>query len=125
QGTKRIDFRGVLGKTWPRIHAAGSRAFTSPNCPVCVAGDCRPPEAVDTELVAGPDPVRRDTTVADPCVCAGPGQVESPRYFSFRRCVRRDGSSLAGNDSRLRRSRIVRTLQVALHFSAVVSPGNV
>src|SRR6187551_1246731 len=28
QDTKRIDFTAVLGKTWPRIHAAGARVFT-------------------------------------------------------------------------------------------------
>src|SRR5204862_3186326 len=68
---------------------------------------------------------RWHTAATDTRLRAGPGEVESAGYFSFRRSVRRDGSSLAGHDSRLRRSRIVRTLQVALHFSAVVSPGNV
>src|SRR5437773_9571219 len=119
----RLIFALFYGKLSDRIHAAGSRVFTSANCPVW-DGDCRPAEAVDTELVAGPGPLRRDTAVADTCLCAGPGQVESARYFSLRRCVRRDGSSPAGNDSRLRRSRIVRTLQMALHLRAVVSAGN-
>src|SRR5262249_24229805 len=27
-----LDFPVVLGKTWPRIHAAGARVFTSANC---------------------------------------------------------------------------------------------
>ena len=46
-----------------------------------------------------------------------PGTVALERagHLSFCRCLRRDGAPLARDDSRLRRSRIIRAFQVALH----------
>src|SRR5919106_870708 len=123
-GTNRIDFRAVLGKTWPRIHAADSRVFTCTNCSFW-ADDCHEAEVVDTQLVARPGSLRRYTVVAGAGVCTGPGPLASAGHLSVRRGVWRNGASPAGHDPRVRRSRIIRALQMALHSCAAVSARDV
>src|SRR5262249_16607469 len=118
----RIDFLAVLGKTWPRLHAAGFRVFTSANCSVYAAA-CRRAEAVDTQFLAGLGFVRGHTAAADTRVPAGSGEVESAGYLSLCRRLRCHGPSPARHDPRLWRSGFVRTLQVAIHFRAAVSAG--
>src|SRR6266478_8693173 len=80
---------------------------------------------MDPRFMARPDFVRGHTAVAGAGVCAGPGALESARHLSFRRSIRRNGTSPAGNDPRLRRPRFVRTLQMAIHLRAAVSPRTV
>ena len=113
------------GRLCSRIHAAAARVFTSANCSVCAPEYFRgQAEAVDTGFMARPDLLRRDAAVTRARICSGPGQVESAGYLSIRRRVRRHGSSPAGNDPRVRRSRVVRTLQMAVHFRAALSTRN-
>src|SRR5207237_291022 len=73
-----------------------------------------------TRFLARPDFVRRNAAVAGAGVCAGTSTLESAGHLPFCRCLRRHGTSPPGDDSCLWRSRLVRTLQVALHFCAAV-----
>ena len=93
-------------KTSSRIHAAGPRVFTSPNCPA-FAGERAQAEVMDTRFMAGPDSLRRDAAFAGTGFCAGPGALESARHLSLRRGVRRNGTSFARDDPRLWRPRFV------------------
>src|SRR5882724_285028 len=103
-----------------RIHAASQRIFTSSDGSGC-SGDRTQEDLVDLGFMARLDFVRWHAAVASAGVCAGPGALESTRHLSLCRCIRRNGASLAGDDPRLRRSRSVRTLQMAVYFSAAVS----
>src|SRR5260370_11130471 len=99
-GIKPIDFSLFYGKLSSRIHAAGTRLFTSANCPGC-AGQSVWPQVMDPRFMARPDFVRGHTVVAGAGVCAVPGALESARYLSLYRCIRRDGTSPAGDDPRV------------------------
>src|SRR5262245_24771777 len=75
--------------------------------------------------MARPSPLRRHAAAADSRVRAGPGEMESEGHLSLCRCLWCHGSSPAGHETGLWGSSFVRTFQVALHFRAAVSAGNV
>src|SRR4029453_15175786 len=79
---------------------------------------------MDTQFVAGPGLVRWHTAAADPRVRPGPGKVESAGHLPLCRRLRCHGSSPARNDTRVRLSGFVRTLQMAFHFCAAISARN-
>src|SRR2546430_12490299 len=70
--------------------------------------------------MAWPDSVRRHSAVIGAGLCPGPDALASAGHLSFRRSVWRDGTSPAGDDPCLWRSRFVRALQMALYSGATV-----
>src|SRR5207248_770926 len=116
-------FAGFCGTLSTRIHAAGSRIFTSADSSGS-AGECLPAKAMDPQFVAGLGSLCRDPAITRAGVRAGPGAVESAGHLSLRRCLRRHGTSPARHDTCLRRSRFIRTLQMAIHFGPVISAGS-
>src|SRR2546429_207503 len=77
-------------------------------------------EPVDFGFLARSGSLRRNTAPIGAGFCVGPGALESAGYLSLRRSVWRNGTSLAGNDPRVRRPRFVRALQMAIHSRAAV-----
>ena len=75
---------------------------------------------MDFGFLARSGSLRRNTAPIGAGFCVGPGALESAGYLSLRRSVWRNGTSLAGNDPRVRRSRFVRALQMAIHSRAAV-----
>ena len=73
---------------------------------------------MDFGQLAGPGPLRLHSAVNRTDLSRGTGALERAGHLSFRRCFWRNGPSPAGNDSRLRRSRVIPAFQMALHFCA-------
>jgi hypothetical protein len=93
-GHKADWFHRGLGKTWPRIHAAGTRVFTSANGSIW-ASDCLRAEAVDTQFLAG-----LSCTSAHRCCWSRhsrwPRRSGVRRTFISCRCLRCMGHHLPG-----------------------------
>lgn len=96
----RIDFPRSLRKTAPR-HAARHRVLRSTNCTGCACSRAKA-GLVDSRQLARPDLVRLHAAGDSADLLAGTGALKRAGHLSFRRCISRDGSSFAGNDSRLR-----------------------
>src|SRR2546430_883885 len=77
-------------------------------------------EPVDFGFLARSGSLRRNTTPIGAGFCAGPGALESSGYLSLRRRVWGNGTSPARYDPCLRRSSLVRALQMAVHSCAAV-----
>src|SRR6266446_2506239 len=111
-----IDFPADLRKIEPpQLHAARHRIFASRNCSAS-PGACAEAQCLDSRQLARPDSLRRNTVANYSPLYAGAGTLECAGNLSFRRCFRRNGTPFAGNDSRLRRSRIVRALSLAFYY---------
>src|SRR5947209_8446041 len=113
-----IDFPADLRKIEPRHgHAARHRILASGNCALSSERSSKT-QPLDSRQLAGSDSLRRDTAPDRSPVHGSPGPMERSGNLSVRRRIRRDGTPLAGNDSRLRRSVTVRTFPVALYSRA-------
>src|SRR6202035_6197504 len=75
---------------------------------------------MDTGFVAGLDSVCWHAAFVAAGFRLGPGALEPARHLPFRRGVRRNGTSPAGDDPRLWRSRFVRAVQMALYSRAAL-----
>ena len=78
---------------------------------------------MDLKQLARSDSLRRHAALVAAGLRVRAGALEPTGHLSFRRGVRRDGTSLARNDSRVWRSRFVRPFQMALYFRAGFSGG--
>src|SRR5207248_11442239 len=100
-----------------QTYGARHRIFTGTNCSSCALGGAEK-DPVDSQQLARPDPLRRDAAFSRADVLAGAGALERARHLRFRGRIWRNGPPPPGNDPRLRRSRSVRTVSLALHFCA-------
>ena len=114
----KIDFRPGLRKLRPAKGMQHVTAFSPPKLSR-LRRPSRESELVDSGRLARPDSLRLHSACDPADLLSGTGALEPGGHLSFCRCFRRDGPPFAGDDSRLRRSRVIPALQERFIFTPI------